>query len=553
MKRMKRLIAIAVSLVVLTASAAACGKNTADTAKPTEAPAKQGESVSDSAAKDAPSSEPVGVSLPLSDEKVTLTMYAGSMDGNFSAVSNDYNENAFFQELEKRTNVHIEFQTVPQGSADAFNLMIASGDLPDLIYGPGAYQDGLDAGIDDGYYLDLTPYLDTHLTNYNKRRSQSEDTLRDTATDSGRIAAVFQIYQTPQPPWMGLMIRKDWLDELELKVPRTASEWETVLTAFKEKKEAYAPMSLGGVLGLYGQGFGVATGTGIFFGSYLNVDGKAVYGDTTDNMKAFITVLADWYKKGLIDPDFMTKQSAYFGDTAMVTTGQTGVFNSMYTMPDMYKATSDDPDFELVAIKNPIPDSGDEGRVGLGTSRIGSSLAISADSKNKEIAMKWLDYLFTEEGSLLANYGIEGDTFSYNEEGKPVYTEKITKNTEGLAMAHAMAFYTLPPSMLPSSYDWTRELAGVSKSSVDMMYAWDEQKVDYNYPAQATMTSEENREYATLFSNIQTYSSEVITQFITGVKDIDAEWDGFVKTINELGIDRCLELRQAALDRYLQR
>lgn len=552
MKRIKRLIALTVSLVVLATSVTACSNNTSGTTEITSKPA-QGANAADNSSDNASDKEAAGFTLPLSDEKVTLTMYAGSMDGNFSAVSNDYNENAFFQELEKRTNVHIEFQTVPQGSIDAFNLMIASGQLPDLIYGPGAYQDGLDAGIDDGYYLDLTPYLDTHLPNYNKLRMQSNDIMRDTATDNGRIAAVYQIYQTPQPPWMGLMIRKDWLNELGLEVPRTASEWETVLTAFKDKKGAYAPMSLGGVLGLYGQGFGVASGTGIFFGSYLNVDGKVIYNETSDNMRAFVTVLADWYKKGLIDPDFMTKQSAYFADTAMVTTGQTGVFNTMYTMPDMFKATSDDPDFELVAIRNPIPDSGEEGKVGFGQSTIGSSIAISSDSKYKEIAMKWLDYLFTEEGSLLANYGIEGDTFKYNEEGKPVYTEKITKNPEGLAMAHAMAFYTMPPSMLPSSYDWTRELAGVSESSVEMMSVWNEQKVDYKYPAQATMTSDENREYSTIFSNIQTYSSEVITQFITGVKDINTEWDEYVATINKLGIDRCIELRQIALDRYLQR
>lgn len=540
MRNMKKIIAVALCVVVLATNVTACSKNTS-------APKESAETASTK-------EENQGLTLPLSEKKVTLTMYAGSMDGNFASVANDYNENAFFQELEKRTNVHIEFQTVPQGSTDAFNLMIASGELPDLIYGPGSYQDGMDAAIDDGYYLDLTKYLDTYLSDYNKLRTKNADMERNSATDSGRIAAVYQIYQTPQPPWMGLMIRKDWLDELGLQVPKTTSEWETVLTAFKEKEGAYAPLSLGGPLGFYGQGFGVASGTGVFSDSWINMDGKVTFNDTTDQMKEFLTVLADWYKKGLIDPDFMTKQSAFFADTAMVTTGQTGVFNSMYTMADMFKATSKDSDFDVIAIRNPLPDSGAVGKVGFVTPVIGgAAMAVSADSKNKEIAMKWLDYLFTEEGALLANYGIENDTFTYNGEGKPVFSEKITKNTEGLAMAQAMALYTLPPSLLPCYYDWTRELAGVSESSVDMMSVWGEQKVDYNYPAQATMTNDENKEFASLYSNIQTYSSEWITQFITGVHDINTEWDDYVNTIKELGIDRCVEIKQGALDRYLQR
>lgn len=546
MKKMKKMLAIAMSLAVLATGTTACNK---EAAKPTDTavtPVEQAENTGEA--------EGGEITLPLSAEKVTLTMYAGAMDGNFAAVANDYNENAFFQELEKRTNVHIEFQTVPMGSTDAFNLMIASGELPDLIYGPGAYQDGMDAAIDDGYYLDMTPYLETHLPNYNKLRTQNEEMKRNSTTDSGRIAAVYQIYQTEQSPWMGLMIRKDWLNELNLEVPTTVSEWETVLTAFKEEKGAYAPMSLGGDLGLYGQGFGISGGT-VFSSPWQNVDGKVVFSNTSDNMKAFLTVLADWYKKGLIDPDFMTKQSAFFADTAMVTTGQTGVFNSIYTLPDMFKGASEDKDFEVVAIKNPIPDSGEEGRVGYVIPVIGGAgMAVSADSKNKEIALKWLDYMYSEEGALLANYGVENDTFTFNEQGKPVFTEKITKNPDGMAMAQAMAFYTLPPSFLACYYDWTRELAGVSESSIHMMDVWKEQKTDYNYPAQATMTNEENREFASLYtSNIQTYAAEKITQFITGVNDINTEWDNYVSTIKDLGIDRCIEIKQAALDRYLAR
>jgi putative aldouronate transport system substrate-binding protein len=430
--------------------------------------------------------------------------------------------------------------------------MIASGELPDLIYGPGAYQEGLEAGIKDGYFLDMTPYLDTYLSDYNKLRTQNKETEKISVTDSGKVAAAYQIYTQQQSPWMGLMIRKDWLDELNLQVPKTVADWETVLTAFKEKKNAYAPLALCGGLSSISKGFNVGT-SAIFSSPYMNDNGKVTYTETSDNMKAYLKVLKDWYKKGLIDPDFMTKQNSPFVDTSMVTSDQTGAFVTMYTLSDMYKAASKDPKFQLVAVADPVPDAGSETKIGMKIPMVGGAgLAVSADSKNKELAMQWIDYLFTEEGSMLANYGIEGDTYKLGQDGKPVFAEKVTKNPDGMSMAQAMALYTLPPSMLPCHYDWTRELAGVSKESQEMMNVWGQQKTDNVMPA-ITMTSDENKEYASNFNNIKTFTSEQESQFVTGVADIDKGWDEFVNQVNKLGVDKCVQLEQAALDRYLKR
>ncbi|MBP5198240.1 MAG: hypothetical protein J6033_04215, partial [Lachnospiraceae bacterium] len=111
------------------------------------------------------------VTLPLCEEKTTLKLFI-PLDGNMATITSDYNENKFFQELEKRTNVHIELICPAIGEEPtAYNLMIASDELPDIIAHNGYhYADGLDAAVDDGYYMDLTPYLDTYLSNYNKLR-----------------------------------------------------------------------------------------------------------------------------------------------------------------------------------------------------------------------------------------------------------------------------------------------------------------------------------------------------------------------------------------------
>jgi putative aldouronate transport system substrate-binding protein len=63
-------------------------------------------------------------------------------------------------------------------------------------------------------------------------------------------------------------------------------------------------------------------------------------------------------------------------------------------------------------------------------------------------------------------------------------------------------------------------------------------------PAAMSLSSEENREYASLYTDISTYASERLTQFITGVANIDTEWDAYVAQIKAMGIDRCVEIQQ---------
>lgn len=134
------------------------------------------------------------VSLPLTDEKVTLTMYM-PMDSTFGVYSKDYNDSEFFKELEKRTNVHIDFVTPAEGEeTNSFNLMFTSGELPDIITMANGYTNGgLTGGIEDGYYLDLTDLIPEYMPNYNAVRTSSERLIKDTTMDDGRLGGVYEI------------------------------------------------------------------------------------------------------------------------------------------------------------------------------------------------------------------------------------------------------------------------------------------------------------------------------------------------------------------------
>lgn len=112
------------------------------------------------------STEETGITFPL-EEQVTLTMWA-PFNVNAASVMEDYNGSLVFQEMEKRTNVHIEFIHPAIGQdSEQFNLMIASQEYPDMIMGGiSNYVGGGDLAVEDGVFLQLNDLIDQYAPNY---------------------------------------------------------------------------------------------------------------------------------------------------------------------------------------------------------------------------------------------------------------------------------------------------------------------------------------------------------------------------------------------------
>lgn len=546
----KKSLALLLVLALAVSALAACGKQTPDTpndSKPTNSNS-QGEANSPEENKEN-TSEPEDATLPLTDEDITLSLFIG-MDANLATAGKSFEDIDYFKEMEARTGVHIKFEVPATGEeATAFNLMIASGELTDLISNSAntTYPDGLDAAVDDGYYLDLTPYIDTFLADYNKLRTKDSFFEKSTITDSGRIVGAYQIFRTPQGPWCGPQLRKDWLDDLNLEVPVTYDDWENMLTKFKEEKGAYAPLSLGS-LGYNIMSHSMSAGFGAIC-DFMNVDGTVQYGPISDGWKEYLSKMHDWYAKGLIDPDFMTT-STFMPDMGMVTTGQTGAWDSMYTMPSLYEASSTDPNMYIIPVSSPVKNEGDEVHIRLQDSILGAFLTISADTKYPDLCAKWINYMCTEEGALLQNYGIEGGGLAYDAEGNPTLSDLVINNPDGLSVSQAMAVYAMPPAKLAGDYDWTREMVIVPEKDKAAYEIWGAVSDDYIMPAGLTHTGDESKELASIVTDITTFVNESTNQFITGVKDINTEWDSYVSTIQGMNIERAVEIKQAALDRF---
>lgn len=555
MKNAKKLVALLLSLA-LVLSLGACGGNggssTSSEASPSSTTEESGAAAESGDESQAETAETGEFQLPIVDEPTTLSYFVAD-DSNAAIMTTDWNDNEFYQEMERRTGVHLEFEMVSSADYQTnFNLMIASGNLADMIYvGASYYAEGVDAAIDDGYFLDLTDLVDEYMPNYEKIRTSDIQYELLSTTDSGRLGAVYELRQSKQGPWLGLWIRQDWLDDLGLDTPVTFDDYHEVLTAFKNEKGATAPLILN-FSGSDGEFGTMSGGLNVLNSWQLDETGKVNFGPYMDAWKEYVTIMHQWYTEGLIDPDFMATDERT-ADMAKVVTGASGVFAALYTMPSVYEAASEDPNMNLAPVNPPVMNEGDEGHIRLRDSYTSGNTAISADSENWEVALRWLDYLYTEEGALLANYGVEGDTFEFDENGEPVFTDKILNNENGWTMTQTVASYLCPSAGIANWSDWTRELAGVPEKDQACYDVWSEFSDDWRLPSSVTLTQDESTERAALYADISTIVKEQTAQFISGALDIEENWDAYISALEASGIERAIEITQAAYDRYLAR
>ena len=555
MKNAKKLVALLLSLA-LVLSLGACGGNggssTSSEASPSSTTEESGAAAESGDESQAETAETGEFQLPIVDEPTTLSYFVAD-DSNAAIMTTDWNDNEFYQEMERRTGVHLEFEMVSSADYQTnFNLMIASGNLADMIYvGASYYAEGVDAAIDDGYFLDLTDLVDEYMPNYEKIRTSDIQYELLSTTDSGRLGAVYELRQSKQGPWLGLWIRQDWLDDLGLETPVTFDDYHEVLTAFKNEKGATAPLILN-FSGSDGEFGTMSGGLNVLNSWQLDETGKVNFGPYMDAWKEYVTIMHQWYTEGLIDPDFMATDERT-ADMAKVVTGASGLFAALYTMPSVYEAASEDPNMNLAPVNPPVMNEGDEGHIRLRDSYTSGNTAISADSENWEVALRWLDYLYTDEGALLANYGVEGDTFEFDENGKPVFTDKILNNENGWTMTQTMASYLCPSAGIANWSDWTRELAGVPEKDQACYDVWSEFSDDWRLPSSVTLTQEESTERAALYADISTIVKEQTAQFISGALDIEENWDAYISALEASGMERAIEITQAAYDRYLAR
>ena len=487
-----------------------------------------------------------------------MLTYWCDLNQNVSANFSNLGDTPFGKEWQKETGVTIEFQHPPanQGN-EQFSLLLADGDLPDLMeYSWMSYPGGPEKAIQDGNIYELTDIINNYCPNLRKYLDENPEIDRMIKTDEGHyycfpfIRGDDKLCNT-----IGLMLRQDWLEELNLEVPTTIDEWHDVLVAFRDKKGASAPLSWEYTMGSLTSAnpFMYAYGTSRDF--YLGSDGKVHFGPAEEGYKQYLTLFKQWYDEKLIDQDLATL--ALDQVSAKMTSGDAGASigwagSRMGTW--INAAVKTDPDYMLVAAPYPTLKKGDTPQMGQIDNRYPNqaSVAITTSCKDVETAARLMDYAYGEAGHMLFNFGIEGESYEMID-GYPTYTDKILNNPDGWSVAQAMSAYIRGNYNGPFVQDLRY---------LEQYYTIDTQKetnkvwgatnaTKYKVPP-ITPTTEESKEYSTIMNEINTYRDEMTLKFIFGDESLD-NFDSYVETMKGLGLDRALEIQNAALERYNSR
>ena len=478
---------------------------------------------------------------------------------SISQISN-LSQMTMYQEMEKQTGIKIQFiHPAANQSGEQFNLMIASGEFPDMIeYDWRSYSGGPDQAVADNIIVPLNDLLQDHAPNFLKLLQNNEMYDAQSKTDAGTYYGFPSVNVDQYRCFGGLLLRKDWLDDLGLNVPETLDEWETVLRAFKEQKGATAPFTGNNDIfatsrtnvNVFNTAFGIGKG--------FYLDGQTVkYAVVQPEYKSFMDRMSKWYAEGLIDRNYDTNTTQLI-DSKMIN-GESGArvgFVGSTIGTYLNVAANSDENYDLVAAPYVVMNKGDIPKFAEVQPEISSPMiAITTACKNVEMAVEWADYLYSEKGAMLKNFGVEGLTYQMVD-SKPVYTDEILHNPEGLSIAEAMGkhFRATSPSPGINQMDEYLEQYYQLDQQNEACATWtqyiDQAKETALPPL--TFTAEENAELSNIMLDINTYVSEMQIKFVKGDEPID-NFDAFVENLENMRINDAVAIYQTAADRYFNR
>lgn len=329
-------------------------------------------------------------------------------------------DNLIIREIEKRTNLKFKITLPPpENAAEQLTMAISTGTKPDIVtIGTSQVEFYL---ADAGLLLPINEYFDKTPNLKNSRPDFVWDAMKH---PDGNIYAIPSYSDSPST--YVTIYRKDWLDKFGLDIPTTLDEYYEVADAVSNRdpdgdgeKNTYA-LGGRGSLGSYFDHIWSAFG---FMANYwIEVDGKLEPGDIMPVAKEALKFCKLMYDNGMIDPEFTTDSSSRY--TEKVRAGMYGAWHYGAYVLDTENIYNNYVPFmtnnpEAVLVAGPLLE-GPGGKFGYRqdlSPRGWIMDAIMKDTKNLDACLKLVDFLASEEGYMLMNYGIEGEHYALDANG----------------------------------------------------------------------------------------------------------------------------------------
>lgn len=457
--------------------------------------------------------------------------------------------NLFFTRMQDETGIRFLFRQASSYEEwkERVAKIIAGENPPDVLFkaelSPSETRKLYEAGI----IIDLRDLIETHAPDLKplleKLAEEHPDWMNGITMPDGAIAALpaFNSLQNNDLMW----INAEWLKALGLKKPTTADELTEVLRAFKTRdpnrngKEDEIPLTFISMweLRFLGHAFGMIDND-----YYVSVrDGKVTSGLTTDQNRAFLTWLNLLWNEKLLDHDGFNQTDAM----RRITDPDKAIPYGML-MGDTPVAVVPASHMSKYEALEPLKYDGKQVYRDLAGDVIRGTFAITSGCKEPERIMEWVNYLYTESGALLAQYGKLGEEYVIDDQGMwnwaldeaSVAETVIPKRTissgtpfPGIALEDFQLHYAVPQ---------TRRI-------VEMMA---EMKKYSQLPYPYVMLSDADAaEIARIQADVMGYAEQAMACFVTGDLEMnDANWQEFCETVHAKGLDDAIAIWQKYID-----
>lgn len=517
--------------------------------------------------------------LPIVKEPITLTVFAPAN------TEGSWEDNAQVKELEEATGIHLEWQTCASSDnvQEKLSTMFASGEMPDIILtgvsSGNRYDKATEQALgEQGLVLSLNDYLDTVSVGYKQAFEEIDGLKEYITTPDGNIYSLPNIDGSLHVQYnMKLWINTQWLDNLGLDMPTTTEEFYEVMKAFKEKDangngdpNDEIPLST------------VTSGAGTQLDGFLMnpfqltsetnklyVDnGKVTFAPAQEGYKEGLKYLNQLYAEGLLNPESFTQDKNNqvnvneAGDECVIgafLAQRPGYACDLSTEPyskkwEQYQSLAPlaGPDGQCVASWNPYV-----------MFQSGMTF-ISSSCTNPEAAFRLLDYISTQ--TYRSSLGIEGVHYELLDAGttelgldgetKALYIYKRTNaDTTNQSLGQLVALVRTPEFLAAEATNpnpYAEDVKPLNGRQVVMYKAsLEHQKVQQSLDSvmpDLYMSQADSSEMSLIKTNVMDTQKEYMVQFITGAKNIDSEWDSYLKALDNVGLARYLELLQKAYD-----
>lgn len=479
------------------------------------------------------------------------------------------------KKIMEMADVEIDFTIVNGDNSEIdaqYKSMLVSGNYTDIIMwlNQEAYVGGVNQMYNDGIVIELNDVIDQYMPNYKAFLDENPHIANALMNDAGQYLyfPCINPMETPEDlmavTYWGLLMRKDWLDSLNLDVPTTIQEWYDVLVAFRdfdpngnnETDEIPFDAASAG-LSLFMPAFDILSGV------YVTPEGKVAYGEYTENYKDYLEIMAKWYDEGLV-------QYAYTEDGALVASEEVdkhvyadlsgswkGLANAWgQTLPTLL---TKNPNAAYVAVPWPKDANGVSYGGYNGISYINRySTVISTSCKNVEAAARLIDIMYTEEGSLLTTWGTldtpeAPGSYYVDANGKRHQTDYAIERVEYRGgKFQRQRLFAHPGNNFPRIGMNDFEASARAEDYVNACALWSQADRGLSFPTTCSLSKDEQMAASSATEEMGKYIADMTWKFITGQEPL-VNYDKYIDTLQKMGMDNLLAAYQAAYDRYVAR